>query len=70
MNELTFTIALLYEKGILSSKEAKELHKLAVTSSLNNSLPQMISKIRITLDKVDRPAIASVKTVDAKDVLK
>lgn len=70
MNELTFVIALFLEKGLLTPKEARELHKVAVNGSLNNSLSQMMAKVRIAVEAANTPPIANVKFVDAKDVLK
>jgi hypothetical protein len=66
MNEVTFVIALLLSKKLLSEKEAKELVNVATHSSLNNSLPQMLAKVQTALEKANAKPLASVDTIDAK----
>lgn len=70
MNSLTFVIALLYEKGLLTDKEAKALHKVAVEQTLNNNLRQMQERIRAAIDPDTSDTPISVTTVDARDLLK
>lgn len=70
MNSLTFVIALLYEKGLLTQKEAMALHKIAVEQTLNNNLRQMQEKIRMALEGDDSQPSISVLEINAKDLLK
>jgi hypothetical protein len=70
MNELTFILTLLLEKNIITSKEFKELHKVAVTSTLNNSAAQMLAKVQAAIRRANTPALASVQELDAADLMK
>lgn len=68
MNEITFILALLYEKGIISKEEAVSLRKVAVEKSISNNLDEMRSKIRVAL--ADKPSGIEVESVKAKELLK
>lgn len=67
MNELTFVIALLHEKGILTKSEAVALRKVAVEQTLSNDLSAMHKKIVKALNIKD-DAI-KVQNINAKDLL-
>jgi hypothetical protein len=64
---ITFILAILLNKGIITAKEARELNKPGAT---NNSLPEMVSAVNRILDGANRAPVNEVKTIDAAALLK
>lgn len=70
MNPITFILAILAEKKVLNAKEVKELYHAGINQTTNNSLPQMLAKVRTAIEKANTTPIGTVPVVDAKDFLK
>ena len=66
MNEVTFLLAVLIEKEILTVSEAKSLQKSLKESVTNANLGEMITKVDNALSDKDE----TVKKIDAKTILK
>ncbi len=67
MNEMTFMLALLLEKNIITKEEAVKLHKVVVNQTISNNLDEMRRKVLSAL-KPDESAI-KLDNVSAKDLL-
>ena len=66
MNEITFVLAVLVNKEVITKKEALLLHKSMSQSVLNSDINQMIDKVEkaFIVDKI------SIQTIDANDIIK
>lgn len=69
MNEVTFMLAVLLEKKVITPKEAIELRKVAVEQTLNNSLKEMGGRVKTAIDKANAEPMKNVQSVSAKDFL-
>jgi hypothetical protein len=67
---MTFIIALLLAKGVITVKEAKLLNKTATEGTSNNNLPEMLERVQKVLNAPVKAALEGVETVDAKSLLK
>lgn len=65
---VTFVVAILLAKGVITAKEAKELSDMATFNPLNSSLPQMTARVQEALNKAHKKPVADIDTVDAKEV--
>lgn len=65
MNEVTYFLAILVKKDILSMEEAYKLRKALRESVTNDNLKEMIEKV----DKALEPKVDEIETLDASKVL-
>lgn len=65
MNELTFLIAVLVRKDILSADEARSLIKTSKEGVINGNLGDMIAKVDVAL----KPKPLGIEKIDAKKFL-
>lgn len=66
MNELTFLIAILVRKDVLSVDEARSLIKSSKEGVLNGNLGEMIAKVDAAL----KPKDMTIQKLDAKEFMK
>lgn len=66
MNELTFTLAILVAKELLTPAEAKAIQKASQESVITSNLGEMIAKVNKALQPKDA---GEVKTIDAREVM-
>lgn len=66
MNELTYTLAILVNKGVLQLDEAKKLLKSSKESVTNGDLKQMIAKVEKSL-AID--TTNELESIDAKQLM-
>lgn len=66
MNELTFLLAVLVKKDVLTELEAKQLKKEAAQNILNSDLPAMLAKV----DRAFKVEEKELQTIDASDIIK
>lgn len=69
MNDAVFVIAVLFEKGILTKKEAAALRDMASKETFTASLQEMITKVGIALKTGQRRETFEITEVDAKDII-
>lgn len=66
MNEVTFVLAILVDKDILTLQEAAKLKKSLTQSTINSNLKNMIEKV----DKALAIKEDEIETISAVDLLK
>lgn len=65
MNELTYYLAILVQKKVLTPLEAKKLQGAAKEAVISSSLPEMMAKVDRALKVKDD----MIEKVDARDFL-
>ena len=66
MNEITFVLAVLVNKEIITKQEAQKLHKSMTQNILNSNINEMIAKVEHALSVSE----ISIQTIDANDIIK
>jgi hypothetical protein len=66
MNEITFVLAVLVNKEVITKQEAQKLHKSMTQNILNSNINEMISKVERALSVNE----ISLQTIDANDIIK
>lgn len=66
MNEITFVLAVLVNKEIITKQEAQRLHKSMTQNILNSNINEMIAKVERALSVNE----ISLQTIDANDIIK
>jgi hypothetical protein len=69
MNQLTFILAILVFKDVLSVNEAKSIKKAASQGTFTANLSEMISKVSDAVTKDEHEA-SNLNKINAKDLLK
>lgn len=65
MNELTYMLAILVCKDVLSVDEAKSIQKASNEAVISSNLGEMITKVNSAL----RKKTIEVKKLDARDII-
>lgn len=66
MNEITFILAVLVNKDVITLQEAVKLKKSLTQNVISSNLKDMIEKVSKALEIKE----SDVETIDAQDILK
>lgn len=67
MNELTFILAVLVTKEVLTITEAAAIHKASKESIISSNLGEMIAKVTKALEP--SPDTGAIEKVDARSII-